>query len=39
LPLTKLIPENPVESTVLVFAHKNKTLDKRTKIAKIIEKD
>ena len=30
--------ENPVETTVLVFAHKNKTLDKRTKIAKIIEK-
>ncbi len=30
--------ENPVSSTVLVFAHKNKTLDKRTKIAKVIEK-
>ncbi len=31
--------ENPVASTILVFAHKNKTLDKRTKIAKIIEKN
>lgn len=30
--------ENPVTSTILVFAHKNKTLDKRTRIAKIIEK-
>lgn len=30
--------ESPVDSTVLVFAHKNKTLDKRTKIAKVIEK-
>ncbi|MFN8259724.1 MAG: DNA polymerase III subunit delta [Chitinophagales bacterium] len=30
--------ENPVASTILVFSHKNKTLDKRTKIAKIIEK-
>ncbi|MFN8283914.1 MAG: DNA polymerase III subunit delta [Chitinophagales bacterium] len=30
--------ENPVASTILVFAHKNKTLDKRTKIAKVIEK-
>ncbi|HMV14469.1 MAG TPA: DNA polymerase III subunit delta [Chitinophagales bacterium] len=30
--------EQPVKSTILVFAHKNKTLDKRTKIAKIIEK-
>lgn len=31
--------ENPVKSTILVFAHKNKTLDKRTKISKIIEKN
>lgn len=31
--------EKPVSSTVLVFAHKNKTLDKRTKIAKLIEKN
>ncbi len=30
--------DNPVASTVLVFSHKNKTLDKRTKIAKTIEK-
>jgi DNA polymerase-3 subunit delta len=30
--------DNPVKSTILVFAHKNKTLDKRTKIAKTIEK-
>lgn len=30
--------ENPVKSTILVFAHKNKTLDKRTKIAKVVEK-
>lgn len=30
--------ENPINSTLLVFAHKNKTLDKRTKIAKLIEK-
>jgi DNA polymerase-3 subunit delta len=30
--------ENPVASTILVFAHKNKTLDKRTKISKLIEK-
>ena len=30
--------EKPVSSTILVFAHKNKTLDKRTKIAKTIEK-
>lgn len=30
--------EKPVASTILVFAHKNKTLDKRTKIAKTIEK-
>ncbi len=30
--------ENPVKSTILVFAHKNKALDKRTKIAKLIEK-
>lgn len=30
--------ENTVASTILVFSHKNKTLDKRTKIAKIIEK-
>jgi DNA polymerase-3 subunit delta len=30
--------EKPVSSTILVFAHKNKTLDKRTKIAKSIEK-
>ncbi len=30
--------DHPVNSTVLVFAHKNKTLDKRTKIAKTIEK-
>ena len=30
--------ENTVASTILVFAHKNKTLDKRTKIAKVIEK-
>lgn len=30
--------ENPVQSTILVFSHKNKTLDKRTKIAKTIEK-
>lgn len=30
--------ENPVNSTILVFSHKNKTLDKRTRIAKIIEK-
>ena len=30
--------ENPVTSTILVFSHKNKTLDKRTKIAKTIEK-
>src|SRR5258705_54698 len=28
---------NPVPSTVLVFAHKYKTLDKRTKLAKAIE--
>ncbi len=31
--------ENPVGSTILVFSHKNKTLDKRTKIAKTIEKN
>jgi len=30
--------EQPVASTILVFAHKNKALDKRTKIAKLIEK-
>lgn len=30
--------ENPVDSTILVFTHKNKTLDKRTKISKLIEK-
>lgn len=30
---------NPVPSTVLVFAHKYKTLDKRTKLAKAIEKN
>lgn len=30
--------ENPVQSTILIFSHKNKTLDKRTKIAKTIEK-
>lgn len=30
--------EHPVPSTILVFTHKNKTLDKRTKIAKTIEK-
>jgi DNA polymerase III subunit delta len=30
--------EQPVASTILVFSHKNKTLDKRTKIAKTIEK-
>ncbi|MFM2284006.1 MAG: hypothetical protein RL222_1510 [Bacteroidota bacterium] len=29
--------EHPVSSSVLVFVHKNKTLDKRTKIAKVIE--
>jgi len=29
---------NPVPSTVLVFCHKYKTLDKRTKLAKAIEK-
>jgi DNA polymerase-3 subunit delta len=31
--------ENPVDTTILVFAHKNKALDKRTKIAKNIEKN
>lgn len=31
--------EKPVDSTILVFAHKNKTLDKRTKIAKLVEKN
>lgn len=30
--------ETPVNSTILIFCHKNKTLDKRTKIAKIVEK-
>lgn len=30
--------EHPVETTILVFSHKNKTLDKRTKVAKTIEK-
>jgi DNA polymerase-3 subunit delta len=30
--------ENPVDTTILVFAHKNKTLDKRTRVAKTIEK-
>lgn len=30
--------EHPVDTTILVFCHKNKTLDKRTKIAKTIEK-
>lgn len=30
--------ENPVDSTILVFSHKNKTLDKRSKISKLIEK-
>ncbi|MBK9329419.1 MAG: DNA polymerase III subunit delta [Sphingobacteriales bacterium] len=30
--------ENPAASTVLVFCHKNKTLDKRTSLAKAIEK-
>ncbi|MCB0508404.1 MAG: DNA polymerase III subunit delta [Chitinophagales bacterium] len=29
---------NPISSTILVFAHKNKPLDKRTKISKVIEK-
>lgn len=30
--------ESPVNSTILVFAHKNKTIDKRTKISKLLEK-
>ncbi|HNE50141.1 MAG TPA: DNA polymerase III subunit delta [Chitinophagales bacterium] len=30
--------EHPINSSILIFAHKNKTLDKRTKIAKLIEK-
>jgi DNA polymerase III subunit delta len=30
---------NPVPTTVLVFAHKYKTIDKRTKLAKAIEKN
>ena len=30
--------ENPLESTVLVLAHKHKTLDKRKKIGKTLEK-
>jgi len=29
----------PVDSTVLVFCHKHKVLDKRTKISKVIEKN
>ncbi len=31
--------EQPVESTILICAHKNKTLDKRTKTSKTIEKN
>lgn len=30
--------ENPVASTILVFCHKNKTLDKRKALGKIVEK-
>ena len=31
--------ENPVESTVLVFAHKHGNLDKRKKVSKLLEKN
>ncbi len=31
--------ENPLPSTVLVFGHKYKTLDKRTKVAKVLGKN
>ncbi len=31
--------ENPLASTILVFGHKYKTLDRRTKISKVLEKN